>query len=148
MSLQKSQWSPNKKIYFWIKVLSIIGIVLAIYLLVEQITHSPFRPCSINAWINCDAVISGPVVKTLGLPTPLYGLIGYIVIFFAAQTAKKKLLLGMTAFGLVFCLRIAFIELFQLHVVCPVCVTCQLIMLTVFCFALVLNKRSSNNPIQ
>lgn len=131
------------KIYFYIKILSLIGIILAIYLLAEQITQSSFRPCYINSTVNCDAVISGSVAKTLGIPTPLYGLIGYIVIFFAALTKKNKLLLGMSGFGLLFCLRIAYIEIFQLHVICPVCIACQIIMITVFTLSLVVNKINS-----
>lgn len=131
------------KIYFCIKILSIVGIILAIYLLAEQITQSQFRPCYINSTVNCDAIISGSVAKTLGIPTPLYGLIGYIVIFFAGLTKKKKLLLGMSGFGLLFCLRIAYIEIFQLHVICPVCIACQIIMITVFILSLLVNKTSS-----
>jgi len=128
------------KLFFFIKILSIIGIGLAVFLLWEQMFRPAFQPCNINATINCDAVISGEVAKTLGIPTPLYGLIGYIVIFIAATLQKKKLLLGMASFGLLFCLWIAYIELFQLHVICPACVACQIIMLTVFSLALIINK--------
>lgn len=129
------------KIYFSIKILALMGITLAVYLLWEQITQSPFRPCNINSTINCNAIISGPVAKTFGIPTPLYGLIGYIVIFFAAIFQKKKLLLGMASFGLIFCLSIAYIELVQLRVICPVCIGCQIIMISVFTLAVITNKR-------
>ena len=128
------------KIYLYIKALSLTGILLAVYLLWEQIFRPPFAPCNINDTINCNAIISGSVSKTLGLPTPLYGLIGYIVIFLAAVFHYKKLLLGTAIFGLIFCLWIAYQELFLLHVTCPVCIGCQLIMITVFSFALVVNK--------
>lgn len=134
---------PHQHLYRFIKILSVVGIVLAIYLLFEQITQSPFRPCNINALINCNAVISGEVAKTLGIPTPLYGLIGYIVIFYAAHAKKNKLLFGVVTFGVLFCLRLAYIELFQLHVICPICIACQIIMLTIFVMALVINKISS-----
>lgn len=129
-------------IYRWVKVLAAIGITLAVYLLWQQMFHPSFQPCNINATINCDAVISGPVAKTLGIPTPLIGLVGYIVIMFAAIYKKAKLTLGMATFGLVFCLYIAFIELVQLHVVCPVCIGCQIDMISVFILAIILNKKS------
>ncbi|MBX4206009.1 vitamin K epoxide reductase family protein, partial [Candidatus Microgenomates bacterium] len=80
----------KQKLYFSIKILSMFGIFLACYLLFEQIVQRPVRPCSINATINCDAVISGPVAKTLGIPTPIYGLVGYIVIFIAAIKKNNK----------------------------------------------------------
>jgi uncharacterized membrane protein len=126
-----------------IKVLAIVGIMLAIYLLWQQMAHPSFSPCSINNRINCDAIISGAVSKTLGIPTPLYGLIGYVVIFFAAVFRKKKLLLAMATFGLVFCLYIAFRELFQLRVVCPICIGCQFIMILVFYLSIIVYKKKN-----
>ena len=129
------------KLFRFVKILSIIGAVLAVYLLWQQFFRPAFRPCYVNSFINCDAVISGSVAKTFGLPTPLYGLIGYTVIFVASILRKKKLLLGMAAFGLLFCLWIAYQELFLLHVICPICITCQLIMITVFNLAIIVNRR-------
>lgn len=137
---------PKNKIFFYIKILSAVGVLLAVYLLVEQITQSSFRPCTINATINCDAIISGPVAKALGIPTPLYGLVGYIIIFFSAVFQKRKLLLGTATFGLLFCLWIAYRELFELRVICPVCIACQLIMTAVFSFSIIINKKKSILP--
>lgn len=125
-----------QKIYTWVKILAIFGVFLSIYLLVEQLFTPTFRPCTINSVVNCDAIIDGPVAKTLGIPTPLYGLVGYIVIFIAAMLRRTKLLLGMATFGLVFCLSIGYIELFRLHVVCPVCIGCQTVMIGVFILSL------------
>jgi uncharacterized membrane protein len=136
-----------KKLFFYIKALSLVGILLAIYLLLEQIFRPSFQPCYVNSTINCDAIISGAVAKTWGIPTPLYGLIGYITIFFAAMSHKKKLLLGMSTFGLAFCLWIAYQELFLLHVICPVCILCQLIMLTIFTLSLIITKPHSKTKV-
>lgn len=131
----------NKKIYFWVKVLAVIGLMLGTYLMYEQITQSAWRPCTINATVNCDAVISGEVAKTLGIPTPLYGLVGYTLILIGAFTKNKKLILGMASFGLAFCMYIAYVELFMLRTVCPVCIGCQIDMIITFILALMLNKR-------
>ncbi len=121
--------------------LSLIGIVLAVYLLWQQIFQPAFKPCSINATVNCDAIIVGPVAKTFGIPTPLYGLVGYFVIFLASIYQKKNILLFTSVFGLIFCLWIGYIELFNLRVICPVCITCQLIMATIFLFAFHVRRR-------
>lgn len=131
----------TKTIYLLIKILAVLGIGLAIYLLWQQFFSPSFKPCNINSTINCDAIINGAVAKTFGIPTPLIGLVGYIVILFSAIFEKKRLLLGMAAFGLVFCLSIAYIELFQLHVICPVCIGCQIIMIIVFLLSFVLFRR-------
>ena len=128
---------------FGIRALALVGIILAVYLLWEQLFHPAFQPCYVNTSINCNAIISGAVAKTLGIPTPLYGLVGYGVIFIAATYRKKKLLLSMAIFRLAFCLWIAYREIVQLHVVCPVCILCQLIMITVFTLALIVNKQSA-----
>lgn len=131
----------TEKIYQIIKGLAVIGILLSVYLLWQQMFRPAFQPCYVNSFVNCDAVISGPVAKTLGIPTPLYGLIGYIVILFAAFQKNQKLVLGMATFGLAFCLYLAYVELFQLHVVCPVCISCQVVMISVFGLSAYLYKR-------
>ena len=133
---------PDGKIYFYIKILSLVGVLLAIYLLWQQFSRPAFQPCTINETVNCDAIISGEVSKVFGVSTPLYGLIGYIVIFISAVYKKKKLLLGMAAFGLAFCLWIAYRELFELGVICPICILCQIIMIAVFALAVILKRRT------
>lgn len=133
----------NKNLYLALKCLAAVGIILALFLLWEQLFHPTFKPCSINSTINCDAVINGAVAKTLGIPTPLYGLIGYIVILLSAIYRKKKLLLGVATFGLLFCLWIAYIEIIKLHVICPVCILCDLDIITVFTLSLILQKKES-----
>ncbi len=138
-------YMQQSKIFNFIKILSVIGVLLAIYLLWQQIAHPDFKPCNINSFINCNAVISGPVAKTLGIPTPLYGLIGYIVIFISVIFRKKILLLSMASFGLGFCLWIGYRELFQLHVICPVCIACQLIMIAIFGSSVVLLRKKEQN---
>jgi len=130
----------KNKIFLYIKILSLIGVLLAVYLLWEQIFRPAFQPCNVNDTINCNAIVSGSVSKTLGLSTPLYGLLGYIVIFLASIFRRKKLIIGTATFGLLFCLWIAYQELFLLHVICPACILCQLIMIAVFCLGLILNK--------
>ena len=128
--------------------IAIAGIGLAIYLLWQQIFRPAWQPCSINATVNCDAIVSGPVSYTLGIPTPLYGLIGYIVILIASIQKWRRVLLGTAIFGLVFCLLLFIIEIFQLKVVCPVCIACQVLMIgaTVTSALLSVFKRELSAP--
>lgn len=128
----------REKYFKWVKILSIIGVILALYLLFEQATAGATSVCNFNSRVNCNAVINGEVSKTLGIPTPLFGLVGYIVILFAALRKKTKLVLGMAAFGLGFCLYIAYREIFQLGVICPVCILCQIDMISVFILGILL----------
>ncbi len=133
----------ESKLILVLKILACIGLALSIYLLSQQIFKPEFRPCTINATINCDAVIDGPVAKTLGIPTPLYGLIGYLFILYGAFKKNKKLIMGMTTFGLAFCAYIGYVELIQLKVICPVCIGCQIVMLLSFILAFMLNRQKS-----
>jgi len=132
----------KEKYFEWIKILGVVGILLATYLLWQRYFQPAFKPCNINATINCDALTKGPLQNTLGIPTALIGLTGYVVILFAAFKKNAKLVLGMAAFGLAFCLYIAYRELFELRVICPVCIACQLNMVTVFTLGILLNKLS------
>jgi len=135
----------KEKYFKWVKILAGIGIFLALFLLWERYFRPSFQPCNINATVNCDAVIWGEVSNTLGIPTPLIGLLGYLVILFAAFKRSARWVLGMSAFGLAFCLYIAYRELFQLHVVCPICILCQLDMITVFILGILLTRKSKKD---
>jgi len=127
------------RIFAVIKILSLFGITLAIYLLWEQFFNPSFQPCNLNNTVNCDAIINGAVSKTFGIPTPLIGLIGYISILISSIIKSKKMLLVFTSFGLIFCLSIAYIELFKLNVICPVCIICQFLMISIFSLSIILN---------
>lgn len=130
-----------KFFYFNIKILALIGIFLALFLLWERYFHPVFQPCNINSSINCTAIISGEVSMTVGIPTPIIGLVGYVCILLGAFLQKKKFIFSMTSFGLLFCLYIAYRELFQLHVICPICILCQLDMITVWILSFVLLRK-------
>ena len=136
--------TTTQKIFRWVQFLSAFGIVLALYLLWERFSATPTPLCTVNSVVNCNAIISGAVSTVLGIPTPMYGLTGYIVILLAATFGWKKLVLGMTTGGLAFCLWIAYRELFDLHVICPVCLLCQLDMITVFILGIILQKKVTN----
>lgn len=135
------------KIYKWVKLLALIGIGLALFLLWERFFEPSFQPCNINATINCDAVIKGEVANTFGVPTPLIGLIGYVIILISAIKRSPKVLLAMATFGLTFCLYIFYREIFELKVICPVCILCQLDMITVFILGVILNRNKNKNLV-
>ena len=130
-----------EKIWKAITALSLIGIVLGSYLFYNYLSPSPFTLCDVNSTINCDAVTKGPLAEFMGVPVSLVGLIGYALILVSSIIKNKKLLLFMTTFGMVFCLRLTYLEIFSLKVFCPVCGLCQLVMLTLFIIALKLSLK-------
>lgn len=120
----------RENLYKSIKMLSVVGIFLASFLMYNFIVRPAVELCTISATVNCDAVTKGSISTFLGVPVPLVGLVGYIVILVSAVYKKPKLVLGMALFGTLFCLRLTFLEIFVLHVYCPVCLMCQVVMLT------------------
>ena len=130
-----------------ITALSAVGIILASYLFYSYLVPEPPQFCTINETINCDAVTKGSLATFVGIPVSLVGLIGYIVIFASSVFQKKKLTLGMTAFGMIFCLRLTILEIFVEKVYCPVCLLCQIIMLTVFLLSIYLLKAKEAQPV-
>ncbi|MBI4157648.1 vitamin K epoxide reductase family protein [Candidatus Woesebacteria bacterium] len=127
------------KLFKFSAYLAAIGIILASYLFYSYLAPNPPGLCDINATVNCDAVTKGPLAEFLGVPVSLVGLIGYIVILSSSLMKNKKLHLFMTTFGMVFCLRLTYLEIFVEDVFCPVCGACQLVMLILFLISLKLN---------
>lgn len=123
----------------WVRYLAVVGVGLALFLFYEYLTQPAVSPCYISSTVNCEASTKGVLSTTLGIPTAIWGLAGYIIILFAAIKNMPRLLLGMTAFGMAFCLRITFLEIFDLRVICPICLACQLVMFLLFLIAVRLN---------
>lgn len=132
-----------KNYFAYTGYLAIIGIFLAVYLLYQYFTPPHKSLCYINSYINCEASTKGPLANTLGIPTALFGLTGYVIILISSIKKWKRLLLGMATFGLLFCLRITFLEIFVIKALCPVCILCQIDMLLIFILALLNLKKSS-----
>lgn len=124
----------------YVFLFSCIGIILAVYLLWQQIFHPAFSFCTLSSSINCDAIVSGPVATTGGISTPLIGFVGYVCMILASLLKRKIMLLITVSLGLLFCLWIAYQEIFLFHVICPVCILCEIDMLAIFILALFLQK--------
>lgn len=135
-----------KKLFKVSAILAAVGIVLASYLFYSYLAPTPPGLCDINSTVNCNAVTKGPLAEFLGVPVSLVGLIGYITILYASLMRFKKLHLFMVSFGMVFCLRLTYLEIFQEKVFCPVCGACQLVMLILFIISLKLNAQHDPAP--
>jgi len=131
-------------IYKYIKVLSVFGTFLGLYLF-YSFTVQPTNPiCTINATVNCDAVTTGPLALFMGIPVGLIGLTGYMFILLFALFERPKLVLGVAIFGMLFCLRLTYLEIFVLKVYCPVCLMCQVVMLLITILASKLSFKTQN----
>jgi len=129
-----------KRLFTYSTYLAVFGIILASYLFYNYLAPQPLKFCTVNAAINCDAVTKGILAELFGVPVSLIGLIGYIIILYSSLNRFKKLHLFMTSFGMLFCLRLTYLEIFSQHVFCPICGLCQLTMLTLFILSLQLHS--------
>jgi uncharacterized membrane protein len=122
-------------------ILALIGIILATYLFYSFLAPIPPGLCNLSAGVNCDAVTKGALAAIFNIPVSLIGLIGYIFILYASLMKLRKLHLFMSTFGMLFCLRLTILEIFVEKILCPVCLACQLIMLTLFIISLKLLRK-------
>lgn len=123
-------------------VFSIVGITLASYIIYVQIFNPPTTVCYVNEKINCNAVFFGESSKVLGIPTPFYGMAGYILILIASIIKKPVVSFGASTFGFLFCLRLIIIEIFQLGEYCPICMLCQTLMISIMISSFLIMKNA------
>lgn len=117
--------------YKIITLLAIFGIGLALYLLYETFGPVHQSLCYVNSVINCEASTKGPLSTLFGIPVPFYGLTGFVFMLLGVYKKWPKLTLGMAIFGTLFCLRIIILEVFFIRAYCPVCLMCQITMISI-----------------
>ena len=139
MILRGFQGKPMRQIKPWldiaIPIISIIGLVVAIYLTYVEITHTQALCGPVG---DCNAVQSSPYAKLFGvLPIGVVGAIGYIGILFVwvwrrfrtdslARIAGPAMF-GMALFGTLFSIYLTYLELFVIHAVCIWCLSSAVI---------------------
>jgi uncharacterized membrane protein len=122
-------------IYIWIvSTLSVLGLLDSVYLSISHfkiytdIAYESF--CAISQSINCDTVSQSPFSIFLGIPIPIWGILGYgFFIFFLpfahSKSADKKRMLSILFFiAFVFCicsLILAYISIFLIQSYCLMC---------------------------
>jgi uncharacterized membrane protein len=129
----------DKNFYKLSIALAVLGIAMASYLFYNYLTKPAVEVCTISERVNCDAVTKGPLATLFGVPVSLVGFVGYVAVLLFAGLKNKKAVLGTSAFGMLFCLRLTILELFSIKVICPVCLACQLDMLLLFALSILAN---------
>lgn len=132
---ESKKGTSEKTINRIIFVLSILGILIAAYVLQGFIRKAPI--VCINT--GCEVVRKSPYSYIFGIPVPAFGLIGYSLLafltFLRTMSDEKKLLygiLGISTFGFLFVSWFTYTELFVIRGVCTWCAVSAVIMTTVF----------------
>jgi uncharacterized membrane protein len=118
-----------------IVILSLAGVLTSALALGEHYNTKP-SPCSINDRWDCGIVNHSPYAMVRGVPVALVGILGYALLGVLAGRFPRIMAIGAAA-GLLFALRLTWIEWKILGVWCIYCVTSQGIIALIFLFALI-----------
>lgn len=116
-------------------VLSLVGIVIAVYVLQSFLRQSSI--ICVNQ--GCELVRKSPLSYPFGIPVPTFGLIGYtflaILSFLRTSTDKKiylKIMLGIALFGVSFVSWFTYTEVFTIKALCTWCAISAVNMVIIF----------------
>jgi protein-disulfide isomerase/rhodanese-related sulfurtransferase len=126
-------------------LLALLGLFDSLYLL--WVYTSPSRPMVCFGG-GCDAVRASPYAHLFGVPMPVFGVAGYVLValLIVAETLApaalaievRYALAGATAFGFLFSLYLEYLQGFVIHAFCAWCVTSGLVM-TALCALAIYN---------
>jgi len=122
--------------YFWaVAVLALGGVLDSIYLSISHyrvytdIAYESF--CAISRSINCDTVSQSPYSIFIGVPVPVWGIIGYsfFLLFlpfaWSREAQKRKMwsiLLFISLAFSIYSVILAYISTFYIHSYCMMCI--------------------------
>src|SRR3989338_3165488 len=116
-------------------ILSLAGILIAIYVLQSFVRQSPI--VCVNS--GCEIVRKSLYSYPLGIPVPAFGLVGYSLLavftFLRTISNNRKLIyviLGISVFGVLFVSWFTFMELFVIKAVCTWCAVSAINMYIIF----------------
>ncbi|MBN1932227.1 MAG: thioredoxin domain-containing protein [Desulfobacterales bacterium] len=123
-------------VYFWpIVILAVSGLIDSIYLSISHYrvyTDVAYRSfCAVSKAINCDTVSQSPYSIFLGVPVPVWGVVGYTLFLLfmpftrQAEAEKKRVwpLLFLISFAFsLYSIILALISTFHIHSYCMMCI--------------------------
>ncbi|HLN50787.1 MAG TPA: vitamin K epoxide reductase family protein [Thermoplasmata archaeon] len=111
-----------------------VGLLVAMFAAAEFFDASLEAVCSINSFFSCSLVDRSGLTTTFGIQDYLWGIGGFVLILVFAGIAEKRpretawpcALLLITTVGVVLSMYFLYVELAEIHALCPVCVTAYL----------------------
>jgi uncharacterized membrane protein len=127
-----------------IAVLSLVGILIALYLTLYKIGLIGDLSCTIG---SCETVNTSRWATLLGLPVAAWGLAAYVALFtlslagtsarYASSQAISWLLVGIAGWSVLFSAWLTYLELFVIHAICIWCVTSAVLLVGILVVSLV-----------
>jgi uncharacterized membrane protein len=127
-----------------IAVLSLVGILIALYLTLYKIGVIGDLSCTLG---SCETVNTSKWATFLGLPVAAWGLAAYIALFalslagtadgYAGSRTISLLLVAISAWSVIFSAWLTYLELFVIHAICIWCVTSAVLLVVIFVLSVV-----------
>jgi len=122
-----------------VALVALAGVFVASYLTLYKLGYIGTLACAVG---SCETVQTSKWATFLGVPVGAWGVgyyIGVLTLAIAGLTARfadsrrlSEILLGVTAFGLVFSLWLTYLELFVIHAICQWCVVSAILATILF----------------
>ncbi|MGD2272839.1 MAG: vitamin K epoxide reductase family protein [Desulfobacterales bacterium] len=161
----KRQQQQSKRlpfhIYFWTTVvLSLAGLLVAVYLSISHyrvytdVAYKSF--CAISRSINCDTVSQSPFSVFMGIPVPIWGVIGYffflLLLVQARLSEAERIRVWPTLFFLsmlfsIYSIILAVISTFLIQSLCIMCIVSYGINFLLLYYTWIARRRFSGDPI-
>ena len=148
-------------IYFYtVMLIAVVGLMVSVYLsyshyrVYTDIGYKSF--CAISKAINCDTVSQSAYSIFLGLPVPLWGVVGYIfflllLLFAKTRDAENKrlwLLLFLISAGFtLYSVILAAISTFYIHSYCIMCIVLYAVNLLLLFYTRMIRSRFKSNGL-
>ena len=125
-----------------IAVLSLVGILIALYLTLYKIGVIGDLSCTLG---SCETVNTSKWATFLGLPVAAWGLGAYLALFtlsligtsdrHAGSQTISLLLVAIAAWSVIFSAWLTYLELFVIHAICIWCVTSAVLLVVILAVA-------------
>ncbi len=149
-----------KKKYLIIIILSLVAIVNATYLSQKAYyykvleSYSGSSVCDISDTVSCSIVLQSPYSQVFGVPFPWIALGVYPVILIIAlwgfrksNVLPAKILMALSAAGMMFNFFIMYREIVFIKAFCLLCFICTLIIISIFGISSYLSLKQNDSAI-
>ncbi|HLM91985.1 MAG TPA: vitamin K epoxide reductase family protein [Thermoplasmata archaeon] len=111
-----------------------LGLIASIYAALEVYYASLAGACSITAYVNCGKILNSGKTTTLGISDWIWGVAGFVVILALAILTEQYrrdprlpyVLLTVTTAGIGLSVYFLYVEVVEIHGLCPVCAAAYL----------------------
>lgn len=108
-----------------------LGLVVSIFAALEFYYASLSAICTVNGFVSCALIAHSGKTTTLGIQDYDWGIAGFVAILLLAAVSERRrqddrityLLFALTSAGIALSVYFLYVELVEIHGLCPVCLS-------------------------